>query len=110
MNEEIKTILSTLNVPFGHLSFKGNNEQYIVWSHGNEEPLFSCDDEVKYSQIEVYIDINSKTNYLSLVSSIKKIFKKYGYTWINTSGELYEEDTKLYSRTITFIKERKVDE
>ena len=42
------------------------------------------------------------------MSSIKNIMKENEWTWDEDSTESYEEDTKLYHRTCTFSKERKI--
>ncbi len=107
MESELKKILK-LDVPVAHLKYKGKEKTYVVWTLLDEEPSFSSDDEIQYSVIPVDIDIYSESNYLSLMSSIKKIMKDNEWIWDGDSIEMYEEDTKLYHRTCTFIKERKI--
>lgn len=108
MESEIKKILSKLKVPVAHLKYKGKEKTYVVWTILDEEPIFSSDDEIQYSEVPVDIDIYSESNYLSIMSSIKKIMKENEWIWDGDSIEMYEEDTKLYHRTCTFIKERKI--
>lgn len=105
---EIKKILSELNVPVSHLKYDGKETTYITWTIISEFPSFSSDDEIRYSQAVVDIDIYSKSNYLNLKRSIKNKMKEYGWMWKEDSAEMYEEDTKLYHRTCTFSKEREV--
>ncbi len=107
MESELKKILK-LNVPVAHLKYKGKEKTYVVWTLLDEEPSFSSDDEIQYSVVPVDIDIYSEGNYLSLMSSIKKIMKDNEWIWDGDSIEMFEEDTKLYHRTCTFIKERKI--
>lgn len=107
-NTEIKRILSELKVPIAHLKYKGDKKTYIVWTIIDEHPIFSADDEIDFSEIVVDIDIYSESNYLSIISSVKKIMKKNEWIWDGDSIESYEEDTKLYHKTCTFIKERKI--
>lgn len=108
MESELKKILSKLEVPVAHLRYKGKEKKYVVWTILDEEPLFSSDDEIQYSKVPVDIDIYSESNYLSLMSSIKKIMEENEWIWGGDSAEMYEEDTKLYHRTCTFIKERMI--
>lgn len=108
MESEIKKILSKLNVPVAHLRYKGNEKTYVIWTIIDEQPLFSSDDEINYTEVTVDIDIYSENNYLSLMSSIKKVMKENNWRWQEDSTEKYEEDTKLYHRTCTFSKERMI--
>lgn len=107
METELKRILK-LDVPVAHLKYKGKEKTYVVWTLLDEIPLSASDDEIDYSEVSVDIDIYSEGNYLSIMSSIKKIMKENEWIWDGDSPEMYEEDTKLYHRTCTFIKERKV--
>lgn len=107
MESELKKILK-LDVPVAHLKYKGKKKTYVVWSIINETPLFAYDDEIQYSEVTVDIDIYSESNYLSLMSSIKKIMKENDWIWQEDSTEIYEEDTALYHKTCTFSKERKI--
>ena len=52
------------------------------------------------------IDVFSDGNYSSIVKEIKKRFKANEWLWVEDSSEMFEEDTELYHRTITFEKER----
>ena len=108
MNSELKELLSNLDVPVAHLKYKGKETTYVVWSIIDEVPVFSCDDEIEYSLVTVDIDIYSKSNYLNIMSSIKNIMKENNWIWQEDSIEMYEEDTELYHRTCTFVKERKI--
>lgn len=107
MESELKRIL-VLDVPVAHLKYKGNSKKYVVWTIINEEPLFSYEDDIQYSKVTVDIDIYSNSNYLNVMSSIKNIMKQNEWTWEEDSSEFYENDTKLYHKTCTFSKERKI--
>lgn len=106
MEDEIKKILSKLQVPVEHLKYKGKEKTYVVWTIIDDQPLFSSEDEILYSEVFVDIDIYSESNYLSLMSSIKEKMKENEWIWDGDSQEKYEEDTKLFHRTCTFKKER----
>ena len=107
MESEIKRIL-VLEIPVAHLKYKGDSKKYVVWTIIDEEPAFSYEDDIQYSKVTVDIDIYSDSNYLNVMSSIKQIMKENEWTWEEDSTESYEEDTKLYHRTCTFSKERKI--
>ena len=107
MESELKRIL-VLDVPVAHLKYKGSSKTYVIWTIINEEPLFSYDDDIQYSKVSVDIDIYSDSNYLNIMSSIKNIMKQNEWVWEGDSTEFFENDTKLYHRTCTFSKERKI--
>ena len=107
MESELKRIL-VLDVPVAHLKYKGSLKTYVVWTIIDEEPLFSYEDDIQYSKVTVDIDIYSDSNYLNIMSSIKNIMKQNEWTWEEDSTEFFENDTKLYHRTCTFSKERKI--
>lgn len=107
MESELKRIL-ILDVPVSHLKYKGNSKKYVIWAIINEEPMFSYEDDVQYSKVTVDIDIYSDSNYLNVMSSIKNIMKENEWIWEEDSSEFYENDTKLYHKTCTFSKERKI--
>lgn len=107
MESELKRIL-ILNVPVAHLKYRGSSKTYVTWTIINEEPLFSYEDDIQYSKVIVDIDIYSDSNYLNVMSSIKNIMKQNEWTWEEDSSEFFETDTKLYHKTCTFSKERKI--
>ena len=114
MNEELKTILGnsitigTKKIPVAHLRYKGSSKTFVTWTITNENPGLNGDDETLYSVVEVDIDVFSDGNYLDIVKEIKKIMKNNNWLWLEDSIEMYEEDTELYHKTITFEKERMI--
>lgn len=106
MESEIKKILSNLDVPVAHLKYKGSSKTYVTWTMLGEEPSSASDDEITRSEANVDIDIYSDSNYLKIMSLIKKIMKKNEWRWSGDSPEMYEEETGLYHRTSSFQKER----
>ena len=81
MESEIKKVLSKLKIPVSHLKYKGKEKTYVVWTIISEDPLYASDDEIDYSEVIVDIDIYSESNYLSLMSSIKKVMKENEWIW-----------------------------
>ena len=113
MNEEIKAIFKDFKVndksiPVEHLRYKGKSKTFVTWTILSEVPSLSANDEDLYSVVQVDIDIFSDGNYLDIVKEIKKIMKNNEWLWVEDSSEMYEEDTELYHRTITFEKERMI--
>lgn len=113
MNEELKSILKInvrdKEIPVNHLIYKGKEKTYITWAIISEAPSLSGDDEDLYSVTSVDIHIYSDGNYLDIVKEIKKIMKKNDWVWVEDSQELYEYETDLYHKVITFEKERFID-
>lgn len=110
MNEELKKIFSKLEVnkklvETAHIEYTGKSKTYVVWTLLEEEPELSGDDEELYTKTPVDIDIYSDGNYLAIMKEIKKIMKENEWIWTGDSEEMYEKDTGLYHRTITFEKE-----
>ena len=114
MNEEIKSILGNSiivdnkSIPVEHLKYKGESKTYITWTFLDETSGLNANDELLYSVCPIDIDIFSDSNYLSIVKEIKKIMKENEWIWTGDSPEMYEEDTGLYHRTISFEKERMI--
>ena len=112
MNEELKEIfgeaLSGGTVPVAHLRYKGDKTTFVTWTITAENPALSADDEPLYSVVAVDVDVFSKGNYLALVNEIKQLMKQHEWVWTGDSPEMYEEDTELYHKTISFEKERNI--
>lgn len=89
-----------------HIQYVGKSKTFITWTIIDDKPIFSRDDEIVYSEVYVDIDIYSDSNYLKIMSQIKKIMKENEWIWDGDSAESFENDTKLYHRTVTFKKER----
>lgn len=111
MNEELKQIfgdaiaVKEISVPCAHLRYNGNARTFVVWSIiGNSGELYA-DDELLYSAVTIDVNVYSEGNYIDVVAEIKKIMKTHDWIWVEDSAEMYEEDTALYHKTITFAKE-----
>lgn len=112
MNEELKTIFGEavavggVSVPVAHLRYKGKETTFVTWTITGENPVLSADDEPMYSVVSVDVDVFSNGNYLALVTEVKQLMKQHDWVWSGDSPEMYEEDTELYHKTISFEKER----
>lgn len=114
MEQEIKSIfkdfkVNNKSIPVEHLRYKGKSKTFITWTLLNEVPSLNGDNETLYSVVQVDIDVFSDSNYLDIIKEIKQIMKNNNWLWSEDSAEMYEEDTELYHKTITFEKERFVD-
>lgn len=113
MNEEIKTIFNDFKVkgesiPVEHIRYIGQEKTYVIWTIIGETPALSGNDGDLYSVVQVDFDVYSESNYLDIIKEVKKLMKENEWLWVEDSSEMYEEDTKLYHKTITFEKERMV--
>lgn len=112
MNEEIKLILTEKliigdkEIPVAHLRYEGKSKTFVTWTMLEEEPALSANDEDLCSICSVDVDVFSDGNYLDIVKEIKRKFKNNDWIWTGDSEEMYEEDTQLYHKTISFEKER----
>ena len=111
MNEELRQIygdsisVKGVSVPCAHLRYRGKERTFVVWSIiGNSSALYA-DDELLYSAVTVDINVYSEGNYVDVITEIKRIMKENDWIWVEDSAEMYEEDTALYHKTITFTKE-----
>ena len=110
MHEELKSILgdAVMGVPVAHLRYKGEETTFVTWTITGESPELSADDTPLYSVVAVDVDVFSKGNYLALVTEIKRLMCENDWVWVGDSTEMYEEDTELYHKTISFEKERNI--
>lgn len=113
MNDEIETILSKFmvdgeSIPFAFLRYRGKSKTYITYYENNNSPALNGDDVPLYSTSTYDFDVYKDGNYLKIVSELKKVMIKNNFVWIEDSPDMYEEDTGLYHKTITFAKERSV--
>ena len=112
MTEELKSIFGAavtvgeVSAPVAHLRYKGKETTFVTWTITGENPALSADNFPLYSVVTVDVDVFSKGNYLALVTEIKRLMLENDWVWIGDSPEMYEEDTELYHKTISFEKER----
>ena len=115
MNEELKAIfgdaitVSGTSVPVAHLRYRGKETTFATWTITGEDPALSADDEALYSVVTVDVDVFSKGNYMATVGKIKQLMKQHDWVWTGDSPEMYEDDTELYHKTISFEKERNIN-
>ena len=114
MEQELKSIFKNFKVngksiPVERLRYKGKSKTFITWMMLQESPILNGDNEPLYSVCQVDIDVFSDGNYLDIIKEVKKLMKNNEWVWSEDSEEMYEDDTELYHKTITFEKERFID-
>lgn len=113
MNEKINLIFKDFKVdkkdiPVSFLKYKGKETTYITYQQMNVDGILSGDDEI-LGYIDYYdFNIYSKGNYFNIIKEVKNKLKQAGFIWqpSMSSGDMYEEDTGYYHRTLCFAIER----
>ena len=114
MNAEIKKIFGEsimvdgTEVPVAHLKYKGNSRTYVIWGIISEKGELYADDEPVASSVLVDVDVYSDGNYIKTITEIKKLMKNNDWMWVEDSQEMFDEDTGLYHKTLTFTKEGEI--
>lgn len=109
MNELIETIFANfkvdnVDIPVAFLRYDGRKTTYITYQSVDADETFDGDDELQY-YVEYYdFDIYSKGNYFGIISKLKEVLQNNGFRWQPTmsSGDLYEDDTGYYHKTLCF--------
>ena len=108
MNELIERIFNNFIVPVSFLRYDGNATAYVTYQQTDINETLSADDEL-INYIDYYdFDIYSKSNYFEIVEGVKEILIANGFSWQPTrdSGDMYEDDTGYYHKTLCFSIER----
>lgn len=108
MNELIERIFSNFSVPVSFMRYDGKATTYITYQQTDIDTTLSADDEL-INYLDYYdFDIYSKGNYFSIIESVKQVMKANGFRWQPTrsSGDMYEDDTGYYHKTLCFSIER----
>ena len=111
MNKEIFDIMCLMTVdgveiPVEWLKYKGSLKRYVVFSDLGESPASHGDDECEYSVKQYDFDIYADGNYLNILKTVKERLRANGWSWVEDSPTMYEEDTGLYHITTTWEKEK----
>lgn len=113
MNELIEQLFANFTVdgksiPVAFLRYDGKATTYVTYQQEHADDSLGADNEI-VAYVDFYdFDIYSKSNYMSIVEAIKSILKDNGFTWqpSRSSGDLYEDDTGYYHKTLSFAIER----
>ena len=99
-----------VNIPVTFLRYDGKSTTYVTYQQTDSNDPFSSDDELQ-NYVDFYdFDIYSQGNYINIVEAVKTILKDNGFRWQPTrsSGDMYEDETKLYHKTLSFSIERSI--
>lgn len=113
MNSLIETIFENFQVngqsiPVSFLRYDGKSTTYITYELMDMDNSFSGDDTL-LGYVDYYdFDIYSKGNYFPIVESVKNLLKANGFMFqpSRSSGDLYEDDTGYFHKTLNFAIER----
>lgn len=109
MNKLIETILNELSVegkkiPHAFLIYNGSADTYVTYQQTDADNTFNADDELQ-GYVDFYdFDIYSKGNYNKIIKQLKAELIKNGFMWQpgRSSGDMFEIETKLYHKTLSF--------
>lgn len=109
MNSLIKTIFTDFSVdgvtiPVTFLRYDGSETTYITYQQVNADDDFSSEDDLQAYMVYYDFDIYSKGNYLNIVEEVKEKMKENGFRFQPglSSGDLYEDDTGYFHKTLNF--------
>ena len=108
MNELIEQIFSNFIVPVSFLRYDGDATAYVTYQGTHIYDTLSGDNEL-LNYVDYYdFDIYSKGNYFPIIEGVKNILTDNGFKWdpSRSSGDLYEDDTGYYHKTLCFAIER----
>ena len=113
MNSLIQTIFNDfqvdgVSIPVSFLRYEGKQTTYITYQLEDMDNSFSGDNEI-LGYVDYYdFDIYSKGNYLNIIESVKELMKQNGFMFqpSRSSGDMYEDDTGYFHRTLSFAIER----
>ena len=103
--------VDTVTIPVSFLRYDGKKTTYITYQQTDSNDPFSGDDELQ-NYVDFYdFDIYSEGNYLPIVEAVKTLLTDNGFRWQPTrsSGDLYEDETKLFHKTLSFSIERSIN-
>lgn len=100
-------IVDEVEIPVAFVKYKGDSETYITFQEIDNSPALCCDDDCEYSVKQYDFDIYTKGNYTNILKEVKAKLKENGWTWVEDSSDMYENDTGYHHKTTTFEKENK---
>lgn len=109
MNELIQSIFQNFTVdgekiPVCFLRYNGHKDTYVTYMQYDMDASLSGDDDL-IGYVDYYdFDVYSKGNYSKVIEQIKQLLKDNGFVWqvSRTSPDMFEDETKLYHKTLCF--------
>lgn len=113
INELIENIFQDFTVdgvviPVAFLRYDGNETTYMTYGQTEADDALSADNELQ-NYVDFYdFDIYSKGNYTNIIAKTKELLTNNGFRWqpSRSSGDLYEDDTGYFHKTLSFSIER----
>jgi len=108
MNELIEQVFNNFIVPVSFLRYDGDATAYVTYQETDVDNVLGADNEI-INYVDYYdFDIYSKGNYFPIIEGVKSILIDNGFTWqpSRDSGDMYEDDTGYYHKTLCFAIER----
>ena len=99
-------IVAGEEIPVEYLKYKGNSKTFVTYTFTGDDPALFGEDKEIGSIISVDVDIFSDKNFIAIQEKIEELMEENDFIRTGTSPDLYEEDTKLFHKTIEFEKER----
>ena len=97
-----------VEIPVAFLRYDGKDDTYVTYQQTDADTTFSADDDL-LNYVDYYdFDVYSKGNYIKILQKLKTILTTNGFTWqpSRSSGDLFEDDTGYYHKTLCFSTER----
>lgn len=115
MNDLIEQLFTDFQVggvtiPVSFLRYDGKSTTYVVYQQTDKNNSLAADDAL-LNYIEFYdFNVYSTGNYNPVIAEIKRLMLANGFSWqpSRDSGDMYENDTGYYHKTICFAIEREV--
>ena len=109
MNELIESIFSgfTVNgvaIPVAYMMYNGHGQPFVTYQQIDADNALSGDDELLGYADYYDFDVFSKGNYTAICTAVRQRLEANGFRWLpsKSSGDLYEDDTGYYHKTMCF--------
>ena len=104
-------IVNGVEIPVSFLRYTGKKTTYITYMLTNTDNSLSAEDQIQ-DYVDYYdFDIYSKGNYLKIIDEVINKMTQAGFIWqpSRSSGDMHEDDTGYFHRTLCFAIERSVN-
>lgn len=109
MNELIESIFAgwTVNgvqIPVKFLRYNGHGEPYVTYQQQDMDASLNGDDSLLGYADYYDFDVYSRGNYMAIIDDLIVKLEQNGFKWIvsRSSGDMYEDDTGYYHKTLNF--------
>jgi len=102
INKTVLNALASLDVPVAFQKYSGTESTYITFHEYLQNGEDFSDDQEDQTGHYIQIDIWSKSDYTSLVTTIKTLLLAAGFHRLN-EADFYEPDTGIYHKGLKFF-------